>query len=748
MTFDKKRYDKLWQKRRELLSQLTYLHFDVMSITDMDSQIDMEFGTDLYQPSDFESGSTSIPMGSKTIWNKKMNKIGDSVGTKYKAIFTLSDLGAFMAENPVYPKNMYTDSEWREVASDLDESRFNLAKNVIQKEKTETRRGALRAYQLYQNDTKDFEYSQVSRLMDDSFKWRKGEHQGESWDWHETKKGGTKTKTVTHKVPIDAYLDASSVVKSADEANLLRNCYIAACIGQGYGHGSGDVSIGVWHLGMFFPNKNQAHYFIDAPDGISGHLIVNPALNENDDHYLSHTPVLYHIGHQEFSNAHFMTYPDPYFENMYTNGVLDPRIPLNVRLQVVKSYLNIAKEVKIPVKTIAENSIAEGPMHLMNGQAIDENEIFKKYEIIKNSTKCPTTTKTVTETVTETVLPEGWYTYNPTVNHEQHFEHDHEFVNKNVPKIFGVQFPSRLSYDPLDGAYRYKLRYEDENESLDCTPEDIDPKDIGDDDAKRARIKKRTHKLKPVVEELRAINQELKDLGESAFPSNVNNLEGVLKSIAGDTPDLSQIFKLPVLGSNPSFENRTYAEIKNGSKFKLRTPDENEGLLEDMKRGDWPELAASAYIVYHSLKGLPEKYYHDPFKFLASMPGNEKTAKSIIRRLNLGADYFDVIEKSPFGYIGHANPRGYIEKALGKNWTPSSNWALNPYEDKAPARDWSMFSAFDGLPAIEPSASLEEGLDSPHYDTLNSPVIKGSGRVIDPEKRLELGQKSISELEL
>lgn len=748
MTFDKKRYDELWARRRELLNQLTYFHFDIMSMTDLDSQIDMEFGTDLYQPDDFKPGSTSIPMGRDSIWDKKMDKIGEPAGKKFREIFTLSDLGAFMAENPIYPRNMYTDEQWREVARDLDESRFNLAKNVIQKEKTETRRGALRAYQLYQNDLKDFEYSNSIRMIDDSFKWKDRDHKNESWDWHVTKKGGLQTVTRTYTIPVSAYLDASSVVSSAREANLLRNCYIACAIGQGYGHGDGDVSIGIWHLGMFFPNKNQAHYFVDAPDGIPGHIVVNPALNEEDDHYLSHMPVLYQMGHQEFSNGHFLEYSDPYFESMYENGDLSPQIPLHVRLEVVKSYLNIAYETHIPVRTIADNSKAEGPMRLMNGQEINENDIIEKYQAVKNAVKKPTNTKTVTETVTENVPDEGWYSYNAEVDREPRFEHSHEFAIKNKPEIFGVQLPSRLSYDPLDGAYRYKLRYEDRNESLAYSPGDIDPKDIGDSDAKRARIKKRTHKFKPVVQELRVINQELVDMGQSSFPTAVDNLESMLKAIAGDTPDLSQFVKLPVLGDNPSFKNRTYDEITNGSVFELRTQDENEGLLEDMKRRDWPELAASAYIVYHSLKGLPENYYHAPFKFLSSMQGDEKTAKSIIRRLNLGADYFDVIEKSPFGYIGHANPREYIEKTLGLTWTPSPNWALNPYEDKAPARNWSMFSAFDGLPALEPDAKLQEGLDAPHYDPLNSPVIKGSGKIIDPEKRRQLGQKFINELEL
>lgn len=690
--FNQKEYTKLWKERQELLQSLNFYHFDFLTgLTDR--SVDLEYGTNLFTKDELDVPSVQIP--------------------EMPARFTLSALGAWLTKEPIYPKNYYNTDDWRGQVVAMDRARLFLAKEMIQKQKLATYRGVLRTRRILDNVKTDYAYnpyadngiSSVDPILkqevldyardnpaeyeyDYSNEYYDGDDDYYSDDEYDDDYGDV---AVTHAKPFAG---------SAADANLLRCEYIADMIGSN----PGSEMTGEWHLGMFFPRVCDVNYYVDSPTGI--------VKSGNSDTRLSLTPLFYQIGHP--NNCALGSQPKEILD-MYAKGDLSGiNAPDWLKKEVISTYIAVSSILLYSVERLVRENIIipdDEIRVISNDLYLASADVIKKELVpaapavaIKPAVKPapqPEPEPDPEQMTQEEVEFNSWLNSTREVNADAKF-----YIKKPKPVIYG-------DYYSNDHVYQIPLRADDplcDFGSLNV--EGANDPDFMKSDARQKIWDARAKETEKIADRLENLDAKLKAMGEDLdYTAMGENLEDRLIGMAKTNPDLKW-FDHYAQGTNPSLDPR----------IEMQSP--LKACMSEMMRSDMVEFSSLAYIRYHALKGLPRKMYHKQFKFLADLKGDEKQAQKLASLATDGVSFFRLIEGSPYGYINHVCPKAF----LGASWI-NSYFCENPYEDQVPGRNWELKQP--KRPSL-PARAVELESTKPHYSSLDSIAVFGSGFITNP----------------
>ena len=690
--FNKKEYAKLWKERQELLQSLNFYHFDFLTgLTDR--SIDLEYGTHLFSKDELDVPSVQIP--------------------EMPARFTLSALGAWLTKEPIYPQKYYNTTDWHEKVIAMDRARLFLAKEMIQKQKLATYRSVLRTRRILDNIETDYAYNPYAdngiSSVDPKLKQEVLDYARDNPSEYEYDYSNDYNDNYDDDYNDDYNDDYSDSAKvgvkpfsgSAADANLLRCEYIAGMIGDN----TGSDLTGEWHLGMFFPRVCDAKYYTDSANGI--------VKSNNSDTRLSLTPLFYQIGHPD---NYALGYQPQEILNMYSKGDLSGiNAPEWLKKEIISTYIAVAAVLYYSMEKVVKKGLIIATDEI---RVISNNLYLASTDIIKNELiePTPTSAQAPVQKPVEAVKPQvamsqplteddakfyGWLNAANEVNANSEF-----YLKKLKPVIYGdyysndhvFQIPLR-AYDPLCDFGSLKVAGAN------------DPKFMQSD--KRQKIwDKRAKETEEIADKLDELDAKLKAMGEDIdYTEMGEDLEERLVGMAKTNPDLKW-FDHYAQGTNPSLDPR----------IEMQSP--LEACMSEMMRSDMVEFSSLAYIRYHVLKGLPKEMYHKQFKFLADLKGDEKQAQKLASLATDGVRFFELIEGSPYGYINHVCPKAF----LGVDWI-NSYFCENPYEDQVPGRNWDLKQA--KRPSL-PDREIELESSAPHYSSLDSIAVFGSGFIANP----------------
>lgn len=685
--FNQKEYAKLWKERQELLQSLNYYHFDFLTgLTDR--SIDLEYGTHLFTKDELDVPSVQIP--------------------EIPARFTLSALGAWLTKDPIYPKEYYNTDNWHEQVVAMDRARLFLAKEMIQKQKLATYRGVLRTRRILDNVETDYAYNPYA---DNGIGSVDPKHKQELLDYSAANPAEYEYDYSQQSIDNEDYDEADDfdnavqvIAKpfagSAADANLLRCEYIAGMIGNN----PGSNLTGEWHMGMFFPRVCDANYYVDSENGI--------VKSGNTDTSLSLTPLFYQIGHPD---NYCIYYQPQEILNMYSKGDLSGiNAPEWLKKEVISTYIAVAAVLRKPMEDLMKKNIiiATDDVKVIstNQYLIPESTIKDELTgTIVKEVKPEPVQKPVDEPKTNVRQPlteeeiafDNWLTASREINGDAKF-----YIKKPKPVIYG-------DYYSNDHVYQIPLRADDPLYDFGSL------KVVGANDPefmqsnKRQQIwNERAKETEKIADKLDELDAKFKAMGEDIdYTAMGEKLEERLVGMAKTNPDLKW-FDHYAQGTNPSLDPR----------IEMQSP--LEACMSEMMRSDMIEFSSLAYIRYHALKGLPKEMYHKQFKFLSDLKGDEKQAKKLSSLATDGVSFFRLIEGSPYGYINHVCPKAF----LGVDWI-NSYFCENPYEDQVPGRNWDLKSA--KRPSL-PDRAVELESTKPHYSSLDSIAVFGSGLIANP----------------
>lgn len=691
--FNQKEYAKLWKERQELLQSLNFYHFDFLTgLTDR--SVDLEYGTNLFTKDELDVPSVQIP--------------------EMPARFTLSALGAWLTKEPIYPKNYYNTDDWREQVVAMDRARLFLAKEMIQKQKLATYRGVLRTRRILDNIETDYAYNPYSdagiRDVNPALKQEILDYDRENpaeigYDYGEPVIADEETAEAeeAENLSEEVKVITKPFAGSAADANLLRCEYIADMIGDNPGS---DLT-GEWHLGMFFPRVCDANYYVDSVNGI--------VKSGNTDTRLSLTPLFYQIGHPDSYNIY---YQPKEILRMYSEGDLSGiNAPKWLKKEIVCTYIAVSSVLDYSMEDLVREDIIiptddvkmiNTDQYLLSASTI-KNELMgttvvkiekEKEEPAEKPAPVPTTAMRQPLTQEEVEF-DSWLNSTREVNADAKF-----YIKKPKPVIYG-------DYYANDHVYQIPLRTYDPL----CDFGSLNVIGANDPDFmksnKRQKIwDKRAKEAEEIANRLEEIDAKLKEMGEDIdYTAMGEDLEDRLIGMAKTNPDLKW-FDHYAQGTNPSLDPR----------IEMQSP--LEACMSEMTRSDMVEFSSLAYIRYHALKGLPREMYHGQFKFLADLKGDEKQAKKLAALATDGVSFFRLVEGSPYGYINHVCPKAF----LGVDWI-NSYFCENPYEDQVPGRNWDLKQP--KRPSL-PTRPVELESTEPHYSSLDSIAVFGSGFIANP----------------
>lgn len=694
--FNQKEYAKLWKERQELLQNLNFYHFDFLTgLTDR--SIDLEYGTHLFTKDELDVPSVQIP--------------------EMPARFTLTELGAWLTKEPIYPKEYYNTNDWHEKIIAMDRARLFLAKEMIQKQKLATYRGVLRTRRILDNIETDYAYNPYAnngirdvdpKLKQEILDYARNNPSEYEYDYSNDYNNNYSddynddySNDYSDDENDDVEVGAKPFAGSAAEANLLRCEYIANMIGSN----PGSELTGEWHLGMFFPRVCDAEYYVDSRDGI--------VKSNNNDTRLSLTPLFYQIGHPD--NYALGSQPQEIL-NMYSKGDLSGiNAPEWLKKKIICTYIAVSAVLYCSMEdlvkkgliiTTDEIRVISSNLYLTSASAIKNKLVGPVSKPVQQPTTTINSQVAMNQPLTdededEDVEFSSWLNSTREVNTDAKF-----YIKKPKPVIYGdyysndhvYQIPLR-AYDPLCDFGSLKVAHAN------------DPEFMQSD--KRQKIwDKRAKETKEIADKLNELDAKLKAMGENIdYTTMGEDLEERLVGLAKTNPDLKW-FDHYAQGTNPSLDPR----------IEMQSP--LEACMSEMMRSDMVEFSSLAYIRYHALKGLPKELYHKQFKFLADLKGDEKQAKKLASLITDGVSFFRLIEGSPYGYINHVCPKAF----LGVDWI-NPYFCENPYEDQVPGRNWDLKQA--KRPSLPDRAIKLESRD-PHYSSLDSIAVFGSGFIADP----------------
>lgn len=691
--FNQKEYAKLWKERQELLQSLNFYHFDFLTgLTDR--SVDLEYGTHLFTKDELDVPSVQIP--------------------EMPARFTLSALGAWLTKEPIYPKNYYNTNDWRKQVIAMDRARLFLAKEMIQKQKLATYRGMLRTRRILDNIETDYAYNPYAdngissvdpRLKQEVIDYARDNPSEYEYDYGNNPSidddygdnyGDNYGNDYGNDYGDVVETSAKPFAGSAADANLLRCEYIADMIGSN----PGSELTGEWHLGMFFPRVCDAKYYVDSPNGI--------VKSNNSDTRLSLTPLFYQIGHPD--NYALGSQPQEIL-NMYAKGDLSGiNAPEWLKKEIISTYIAVSAVLFYSVESLVRNGliipndeirVISSDLYLASADVIKNKLIPAKPAPVVESAPVPAPVAEPEPLPDEDVEFNSWLNSTREVNTDAKF-----YLKKPKPVIYGdyysndhaYQIPLR-AYDPLCDFGSLKVAHAN------------DPEFMQSD--KRQKIwDKRAKETEEIADKLDELDAKLKAMGEDIdYTAMGEDLEERLVGMAKTNPDLKW-FDHYAQGTNPSLDPR----------IEMQSP--LEASMSEMMRSDMVEFSSLAYIRYHALKGLPKEMYHKQFKFLADLKGDEKQAKKLASLVTDGVSFFRLIEGSPYGYINHVCPKAF----LGVDWI-NSYFCENPYEDQVPGRNWDLKQA--KRPSL-PDRAVELESTEPHYSSLDSIAVFGSGFIANP----------------
>lgn len=691
--FNQKEYAKLWKERQELLQSLNFYHFDFLTgLTDR--SVDLEYGTHLFTKDELDVPHVEIP--------------------EMPARFTLSALGAWLTKEPIYPKDYYSAKDWHEKVVAMDRARLFLAKEMIQKQKLATYRGVLRTRRILDNVETDYAYNPYAdngissvdpKLKQEVIDYARDNPAEYEYDYS-NEYYGDEYNDEYYDDEYDDYNDVAATsakpfAGSAADANLLRCEYIADMIGSN----PGSELTGEWHLGMFFPRVCDAKYYVDSPTGI--------VKSNNSDTRLSLTPLFYQIGHP--NNCALGSQPKEIL-NMYAKGDLSGiDAPEWLKKEVISTYIAVSAVLYCSVEKLVRKNliIPDDEIRVIsNNLYLADPDIIKK-ELVPASPVKPISMPVVKSVPTPApaAKPEPMtkddIEFNSWLNSTREVNADAKFyIKKPKPVIYG-------DYYSNDHVYQIPLRADDplcDFGSLEV--EGANDPEFMQSSARQKIWDERAKETEEIADKLDELDAKLKAMGEDVNCTAMGeDLEERLVGMAKTNPDLKW-FDHYAQGANPSLDPR----------IEMQSP--LEACMSEMMRSDMVEFSSLAYIRYHALKGLPKEMYHKQFQFLADLKGDEKQAKKLAALATDGVSFFRLIEGSPYGYINHVCPKAF----LGASWI-NSYFCENPYEDQVPGRNWDLKQP--KRPSL-PNRAVELESSEPHYSSLDSIAVFGSGFIANP----------------